>query len=141
MNSSFLRFLAGGIMTAGAFVFSACGEEHKSIGESGVGRWTHNAGRDCSGCHDAKYAGTVYQSSAGDVVPNAVVVITENDGTVVEITADNSGNFYTTRGNPSAGYSVTIRGNTAGMVSKPTKGGCSSSGCHDTISAPRVYVN
>lgn len=142
MNSSFSRSLAAGCMAVSMFIFSACGEEGGSLGESGAGKSSHNAGRDCTGCHSAKYAGTVYKSAtSGDVAPNAVVVITENNGTVLEVTADNSGSFYTSRGNPSGGYSVTIKGNTFGMVSKPTNGACSSGGCHDGIGAPQVYIN
>lgn len=141
MNSSFFRFLAVGCVTVSLFVISACGEEHKKLGESGSGGWSHNAGRDCTGCHDTRYAGTVFQSVSGGVAPNAVIVITENSGAVIEVTADNSGSFYTSRGNPSGGYTATVNGNRIGMSAKPTGGGCSSGGCHDGIIIPRVYMN
>lgn len=141
MNSSFLRFLAAGLITGSLFIFSACGEEHKKLGESGSGGWSHNAGRDCTGCHSVNYAGTVYQSALGGVAPNAVIVIMENSGTVIEVVADNGGNFYTSRGNPSGGYTATVKGNAMGMVTKPTSGACSSGGCHDWIVTPRVYIN
>ncbi|MBF0290730.1 MAG: carboxypeptidase regulatory-like domain-containing protein [Nitrospinae bacterium] len=140
MKSSFLRLLATGFIALSPVIISACGE-HQKLGESGAGGSSHNEGRDCTGCHTANYAGTVYKSATGGVAPNAVVVITENNGTVLEVTADNSGNFYTSRGNPSGGYSVTIRGNTFGMVSKPTSGACSSGGCHDGITTLVVHKN
>lgn len=119
----------------------ACGEEGGSLGESGVGKSSHNAGRDCAACHSARYAGTVYQSASGGVAPNAVIVITENSGAVIEVTADNSGNFYTQSGNPSGGYSATVKGNTTGMATEPANGACSSGGCHDGASTARVYIN
>lgn len=143
MIRSFFRFISVGLMAISPAIFSACGEEGGALGESGAGKSSHNEGRDCTGCHSAKYAGTVYQNlfGVGGVASNAVVVITENNGTVIEVTADNSGNFYTSRGNPSGGYSVTIRGNTFGMASKPTSGACSSGGCHDWVSTSVVYKN
>lgn len=141
MNSSFFRFLTAGFMTASLFIISACGEEHKKIGESGSGKWSHNEGRDCTGCHETRYAGTVYKSASGSTASNAVIVITENSGAVIEVTADNGGNFYTSRGNPSGGYTATVNGNTIAMVTKPTSGACSSGGCHDWIVTPRVYIN
>lgn len=119
----------------------ACGEEGGSLGESGAGKSSHNAGRDCAGCHGARYAGTVYQSASGSVVSNAVIVITENSGTVIQVTADDSGNFYTQNGNPSGGYTATVKGNTIGMVTKPINGACSSGGCHDGATTSVVYIN
>jgi hypothetical protein len=141
MNRSFFRFLTAGCITVSLFIISACGEEHKKLGESGSGKWSHNEGRDCTGCHETRYAGTVYKSASGGVAPNAVITIIENGGAVVEVTADNGGNFYTSRGNPSGGYTATVKGNTLAMVSKPTSGACSSSGCHDGALTPRVFMN
>ena len=137
----FFRFLTAGFIAVSISLISGCGEEGKSLGESGSGKWSHNEGRDCTGCHSAKYAGTVYQSVSGSVASNAVIVITENSGTVIEVTADNSGNFYTQNGNPSGGYSATVKGNATGMVSKPTNGACSTGGCHDGSTTSRVYMN
>jgi hypothetical protein len=139
INRSFFRFLAVGLVVLSPALFSACGE-HEKLGESGSG-WSHNEGRDCTGCHSAKYAGTVYKSASGSTAPNAVIVITENSGAVLEVTADNGGNFYTSRGNPSGGYTATVKGNTTGMVTKPTSGACSSGGCHDGVLIPRVFMN
>lgn len=141
MLNSFFRILAVGLLAISLPVLSGCGEEGGSLGESGAGGSSHNSGRDCSSCHGVKYSGTVYQSAGGDVAPNAVIVITESGGSVIEITADNSGNFYSQRGNPSGGYSVTVKGNTVGMISQPTNGNCNVGGCHDGSSTARVYKN
>jgi hypothetical protein len=141
MSRSFFRFLTAGFIAVSLSVISGCGEEKKSLGESGAGWYSHNTGYDCAGCHSAKYAGSVYQSASGSAASNAVIVITENSGTVIEVTADNSGNFYTQNGNPSGGYSATVKGNATGMVSKPTNGACSTGGCHDGSTTSSVYMN
>jgi hypothetical protein len=60
MNGSFFRFLAVGCITVSLFIISACGEEHKKLGESGPGKWSHNEGRDCTGCHDGNITPRVY---------------------------------------------------------------------------------
>lgn len=67
------------------------------------------------------------------------MVITENDGTKLYVTTDQDGNFYTIRGTRGEVYNVTMQGNTAGMVSAATNGGCAS--CHDGTLYPRVYIN
>jgi hypothetical protein len=128
-----------------AVALVSCGEweERKTLSESGSGKSSHNAGGDCVSCHSTKYAGTVYMNPTccSIATNNPVVVITEKSGQVLEIVADNSGNFYTTRGDPSQGYTATIKGNAIGMVTKPTGGACSSKGCHDGEATPRVYIN
>jgi hypothetical protein len=126
-----------------AVALGSCGEEKKNLSESGSGKTSHNAGADCIYCHKTKYAGTVYLSATccSTATNNPVVVIKETSGAVVEIVADNSGNFYTTRGDPSQGYSATIKGNTIGMVTKPTGGACSTKGCHDGAPTPLIYIN
>jgi hypothetical protein len=124
-----------------AVALGSCGEVKRSLGESGSVGSSHNAGADCIYCHVAKYAGTVYQSASGGYTSNSVVVITETSGAVLEIVSDASGNFYTQRGNPSDGYTATVKGNTIGMATKPTGGACSSKGCHDGAATPRIYIN
>ncbi|MBI5816485.1 MAG: hypothetical protein HZB29_12840 [Nitrospinae bacterium] len=136
-------WIAGMLVIIAAFSLYACGEELEggSIGESGSGKYTHNTGQNCMGCHSATYAGTVYSSISGSPSPNAVVVITQNDGATLNITADNSGNFYTQSGSPSGGYSATVQGNTTGMATNPSTGACSTGGCHDNVTNAVVYQN
>jgi hypothetical protein len=126
-----------------AVAIGACGEEKKNLSESGSGKSSHNAGADCMYCHAGKYAGTVFLSATCCITAttNPVVVIKEASGAVIEIVTDNSGNFYTQRGDPSGGYTATIKGNTIGMITKPTGGACSSKGCHDGAPTPLVYIN
>ena len=101
---------------------------------------THNSGRDCISCHDdVEYAGTAYSDASGSSrVSGATIVVTENNGNVITMISDNSGNFWSNSGNAGAGYSVTIPGNSTNMVVKPTSGACSSGGCHDSS---RVYID
>lgn len=121
--------------------------ENGSSQESGTNRTSHQIGKDCVSCHATQesdkryvYAGTVYASSAGtSTKAGAVVVITESSGTKLNITTDQSGNFYTTRGTRGATYNATIQGNMAGMVSTAANGGCAS--CHDGAIFPRIYIN
>lgn len=126
-----------------AVAIGACGEVKKNLSESSAGTSSHNAGADCVYCHAAKYAGTVFLSATCcvTVTSNQVIVITETSGAVIEIVSDNSGNFYTQRGDPSHGYTATIKGNAIGMATKPTGGACSSKGCHDGAATPLVYIN
>lgn len=125
-----------------AISLSACGEElGGSLGESGTGKSSHNTGRNCKECHSATYAGSVYQDGGARTAPGAVIVITESGGSVIEVVADASGNFYTQRGAPSGGYSATVQGNSMPMVTQPTSGACSAGGCHDGSSVPVVYQN
>jgi len=142
MKRTGLLFQAVLLAAFSIMALTACGEEEGgSLGESGAGKASHNAGRNCKECHGAQYSGTVYASLNGPVLPNGVIVITQNDGQTLEITADNSGNFYTRRGNPGVGYLATVQGNTLNMASMPTDGGCSKGGCHDGSSYAGVYKN
>lgn len=143
MTRRTLNKAAGGFLTLllGASLL-ACGEE-EGPNVSSAGKSSHNAGRDCIECHgDLKYAGTVYTDATGSATaPGEVIVINQGDGKALEITADGSGNFYTTEGDPSVGYTATVKGNAVGMVAIQTSGACSSSGCHDGAATPRVYKN
>ncbi len=121
----------------------ACGEDEGPGGDSNGNSYSHNPGRNCIECHgNLKYAGTVYTDiSGGSTIAGEIIVITETDGSVRRIESDGSGNFYTSNGNPGGGYTVTVEGNTVGMVASATNGGCSAGGCHDGSSTARVYVN
>lgn len=117
-----------------------------SSSESGTGRSSHNVGQDCVACHatlesDKRYvyAGTVYTSAAGTAVSvGAVVEITESSGTKISVTTDKSGNFYTTRGTRAGTYNATVKGNTLGMASTASNGGCAS--CHGAATTV-IFVN
>ncbi|MGK7346569.1 MAG: hypothetical protein ACNS63_12260 [Candidatus Nitrospinota bacterium M3_3B_026] len=142
MTNKFMNKAAGGFLTLllGASLL-ACGEE-EGPNVSSAGKSSHNAGRDCIECHNLKYAGTVYtDATASAAAAGEVIVINQDNGMTLEITADASGNFYTTEGDPSVGYTATVKGNSTGMVAKQTNGACSSSGCHDGAATPRVYKN
>jgi hypothetical protein len=100
---------------------------------------SHNAGRDCTSCHSFTVAGTAYKSDGTTVYPGAVIRLTNTSGsTVATLTADGSGNFYTSSGvSFGSGLSVTATG-TSGtvktMTARITGGGCNS--CH--VSGNRV---
>lgn len=136
-------FLTGTIFIASLFALTACGEEEEGPGVSGAGKSSHNAGRNCIGCHgDLKYAGTVYTDQAGGTVAGGeTIVVTQTDGAIINIVSDDSGNFYTKDGDPGVGYTVTVQGNSVGMISQTTNGACSASGCHDGSAVARVYKN
>lgn len=130
------------LCAAALIVFAAgCGEEEGPT-ESSASKSSHNAGQDCTGCHSNTYAGTVYSDVSGSsTVAGAVVVITQNDGQVLNLTTDTSGNFYTQAGNPGGGYTATVQGNTVGMVAAQTSGACNSGACHNGSATTRIYVN
>lgn len=143
------------ILTAPALILTGCGSSggssassssNGSDDEGGDNGASHHAGRDCVACHatleaDKRYvyAGTVYTSAAGTTPSvGSVVEITESSGTRISVTTDSNGNFYTTRGTRGATYSATVKGNTLGMISTATNGGCSS--CHG-VTFPVIFVN
>ena len=97
---------------------------------------SHNAGRDCTGCHSFTVAGTAYKADGTTTYPGAVIRLataSAGGGTVVAtLTADRSGNFYS--GSSVAfgsGLYVTATG-TGGAVrlmsATITNGGCNR--CH-----------
>ena len=128
--------------------FAACGGSGSPTSPSSTSTssgGSHNAGRDCTSCHRFTLAGTAYRTDGTTVYPRAVVrLTTAADGggtTVATLTADASGNFYTSA---SVGFGqglyVTVTG-TAGAprskVAAITAGSCN--GCHTAGS--RVMVN
>ncbi len=134
-------FLALTIVFSGVLL-SSCGEDEGPGGTSGADGSTHNAGRNCIGCHDLKYAGTVYTDATGTTPASSVtVIVTEADGTQRSMVSDQSGNFYSDQGNPAGGYTVTVQGNSVNMARTVTSGGCNSSGCHTGDTVPRIYQN
>ena len=98
---------------------------------------SHNAGRDCLGCHrDFRVAGTVYRAD-GSAYPGATVRLTtaaDGGGSVVlSVSTDASGNFYSSQGvSFGSGLHADVAG-TGGtrrsMTALVTSGACNS--CHD----------
>jgi len=105
---------------------------------------SHNAGRDCLGCHrDFRVAGTVYRAD-GSAYPGATVRLTtatDGGGTVVvSVSTDASGNFYSSQGvSFGSGLYADVAG-TAGarryMRASVTSGACNS--CHDASNRIRA---
>ena len=99
---------------------------------------SHNAGRDCSTCHSWTVAGTAYKSDGVTVYPGATIrlgtVAAGGGTTVITLTSDATGNFYTnatvTWG---SGLYPTATATTGGVRSMSTSlrtGACNS--CHST---------
>lgn len=108
-----------------------------TTGSGGNTRSTsHNASRDCLGCHNFTVAGTAYRAGGAAIAPGAVVRLTTASGgggtVATTLTADGSGNFYTAVPvSFGAGLFVTASG--AGgavraMVAPTTSGACNR--CH-----------
>jgi hypothetical protein len=94
---------------------------------------SHNAGRDCTGCHNFGAAGTVYRTDGVTPYPGAVVRLTTasaGGGSVVAtLTTDATGNFHTPASLPSGLYAdVRGSGATRSMTAVVTRGGCNA--CH-----------
>ena len=90
-----LRILSPALLLA----LAACGGDGDTPSTpSDPVRTSHNAGRDCLRCHSFSVAGTVYRDD-GAVYPGAVVRLTTRPGggsdVVLSVTADASGNFFT----------------------------------------------
>jgi hypothetical protein len=128
---------------------AACGGDSPTSPTTGSGSTTastsHNAGRDCLGCHSFTVAGTVYRAGGVAISPGAVLRLTTasaGGGTVVAtLTADGSGNFYT--GLPvsfGTGLFVTAASTAGAVRSKAapiTSGACNR--CH--TSGTRIIVD
>ena len=129
---------------------SRCGESENFVtGPSGI-RGSHNAGRDCMGCHGSggegptwTVAGTVYRDDGVTAYAGAQVrLTTERDGggsVLIELTSDGSGNFYTSR---AVGFGGGLFADVAGtgprrsMQEPLTRGACNS--CHDASNRLRA---
>ena len=132
------------IIVAG-FALSSCeglGEDDEGPGgTSSAGGSTHRAGQNCNDCHGVQYSGTLYSTAnEGEIVAGATIVITEADGNQLTMVTDNSGNFWTTSGNPGGGYNATVSGNSTAMVAGQVNGGCSAGGCHGSTQ-PHIYTD
>jgi hypothetical protein len=97
---------------------------------------SHNAGRDCLGCHrNFAVAGTLYRAD-GSAYPGASVRLTTaaagGGAVVLSVSTDASGNFYTTQ---AVGFGSGLYADAAGTGARRSKtapvtsGACNS--CHD----------
>ena len=150
MRGSASAWLAAGL--AAAALGAACGGSGSgptgsASGATGGGSrltTSHNAGRDCLGCHrDFRVAGTVYRAD-GSAYPGATVRLTtaaDGGGSVVlSVSTDASGNFYTSQGvSFGSGLHADVAG-TGGtrrsMAAPVTSGACNS--CHDASNRIRA---
>lgn len=84
--------------------------------DNGAGYGTHHPGEDCGICHrpgakggayDFAVAGTFYRDRLGrNVAPGGEVILQDYDGTVISMTANSAGNFWTYKRPSSNPYSV-----------------------------------
>ncbi len=109
---------------------SGSGTPPPSLGTS------HNAGRDCLGCHSFTVAGTAYKADGTTVAPGTTVRLSSRPGAAetvdLTLTADGSGNFHTST-RVAFGSGLTVSASAAGgaaraMQAAVTSGACNS--CH-----------
>jgi hypothetical protein len=146
------KSLTAGVWVAGiALSVAACGGNSASSPSaptattSGTtsGTGSHNAGRNCLSCHGFTAAGTAYRSDGTTPYPGAVIRLTTASGggtTVATLTADPSGNFYTSSAiSFGTGLYVTATGTggaATSMTTALTSGACNN--CH--TSGNRIKV-
>lgn len=105
---------------------------------------SHNAGRDCTGCHGFTVAGTAYRSDGTAARGATIRLTTARAGggtTLLTLTADGSGNFYSgTSVNFGAGLHTDAAGSSGTvrpMDATITSGACNR--CHTGSS--RIVVD
>jgi hypothetical protein len=106
---------------------------------------SHNAGRDCLGCHSFTVAGTVYKADGATVAPGATVRLASLPGAAeavdLTLTADGSGNFHTSArvafGSGLTASAAAAGGTTQTMQAVVTSGACNN--CH--TSGHRLRTN
>jgi hypothetical protein len=118
----------------------ACGGSSASspTAPSGTTSSSHNAGRNCLSCHNFTAAGTAYKSDGTTTYPGAIVRLTTASGgggtVVAALTADASGNFYTSSSiNFGTGLYVTATG--TGGAATPMTATVSSGACNNCHTA------
>lgn len=118
----------------------------KETDDEGEGGRSHNAGKNCLGCHtDFKLAGTVYNKSLSAGLSGVKVKVTSQSngaGTVLAtLTSDLSGNFHTGSSiNFGTGVYVSVEGSGGtlkSMNASITSGACNS--CHGS-SASKIWA-
>jgi hypothetical protein len=138
--------LAAGACAASLFLLASCGGSGPAgvsgpSGTPGGGQasTSHNAGRDCLGCHNFGVAGTVYRAGTGTPYGGATVRLVSAAGAAEQVdltlTTDASGNFFTNqRLSFGAGLSALVTGTSGArraMGTPATSGRCN--GCHDSV--------
>ena len=126
------------ILLAGLVWFTilaiSCEKENE---EEGGGERSHNAGKNCLGCHkDFKMAGTVYNKSLSAGLSGVKVKVTSQSGgtgtVLATLNSDLSGNFHTGSAiNFGTGVYVSVEGaggTLKSMNASITSGACNS--CH-----------
>lgn len=106
---------------------------------------SHNAGRDCTSCHSFVVAGTAYKADGVTVNPGVTIKLTTGTGgtgtTLASLTADRSGNFYSTSslafGSGVYVSGVNASGGLTAMTAAITHGACNR--CH--TGGSRLIVN
>lgn len=133
MNKTFSFLLISlTISTAGCGLF-----------EDEEGSATHNPGQNCIECHGFSYAGTIYNDADGtSAVDGATITIIQADGRELVLMSNSAGNFFTSAGNPSSGFDVSVTDgtNTREKRDVVTSGACNQSGCHTVSDQGRVYL-
>jgi cytochrome c553 len=133
----------------------SCEKGNNATRISQNGGHSHNAGRNCMGCHYSggegsgwfNVAGTVYDNTKTTSYPNTTVYLStlpNGRGTIVDtLYGDGSGNFYTTASiNFGTGLYPSVAGTNGGGVSHMstsiTTGACNS--CHG-VSTDKLWAN
>lgn len=116
--------------------------EKKETDDNNSGGTTHNAGKNCLGCHGFTAAGTIYNASLSAKSGATIQFTTaaNGGGTVLgTFTSDQSGNFHTSSAiSFGQGVYVSVKGSgaTQYMQSAITSGGCN--GCHNGSGTARI---
>lgn len=107
---------------------------------SGVGS-THNSGQDCVECHkDLEYGATIYTDGVGTALsPGETIIAEQLDGVKITMVSDESGNFWSTEGDSSVGYWITVKNSADNMPFRQTYGGCNNNMCHDGEAVKRIH--
>ncbi len=125
---------------------AGCGGSSSPTGPGNGGLPTsHNAGRDCLGCHSFSVAGTVYQADGVSVSPGATVHLTSLPGAATPVdltlTADATGNIHT-NATIDFGAGLTVTASAAGGTARTMSAAVTSGACnHCHVAGTRVRTN
>lgn len=139
MFRGLFRFALVAVMVlAPSVLLAACGsDDEKKAPDSTAGGTSHYSGEDCGSCHDGlaseyqfTFSGTVYTSQTSTkTVAGAKMKIFDNvENKLIELTTDLNGNFFTSQGDPSRGWTAEL---SEAMIMPSDNGSCNTAGCHD----------